>query len=109
MRKIDTGSPGTDLADQIRNQEIRALFNDLMEKLPEIHPEVSREVSPVEARFTVRERCLCRVVPYRDLIHVQIGEEPCWEVRVRGEQDYREAFDRILRELLGLLSLSPSS
>jgi len=96
--------PGIELVKLIRNHEVRKLYIDLIGKLASAHPNIEAVVSPVEARYMVKGKCLCRVVPYRDLLHIQIGEEPCWEVRVRGGHDYPSALDRILRELLRLLA-----
>jgi hypothetical protein len=40
------------------------------------------------------------LVPYRELVHVQIGSDATWETRVRNEQGFRLLADRLLREFV---------
>ena len=66
----------------------------------ELHPDVESRASAVEARFFFNRELLCRVVPYRELFHVQIGEDNAWETRVRNEAGFLDAVDRTVQRFL---------
>jgi hypothetical protein len=43
-------------------------------------------------------------VPYRELVHIQVGDSPVWEARIRNERDYLEAVDMMLRAFVRMAS-----
>jgi hypothetical protein len=71
-----------------------------VDELARLHGDVSLSVGTVDIRAEAWGRQLCRIVPYRELIHVQVGEAPMWESRVRDEAAYLEAIDMILSTFL---------
>jgi len=62
--------------------------------------------SGVELRADFENHLFCRVVPYRELLHIQVGTDPTWEIRVRDRAAYAGAVDRIFREFLRLAAKS---
>jgi hypothetical protein len=98
----DDHPPRPGPADVVTDQSLRRLYGRLVGILGSLHTDVSVEESSVELRALFGEKPLCRVVPYRELIHMQIGSDPTWEVRVRDSGDFAEAVDRLLRVFLRL-------
>jgi hypothetical protein len=94
--------------DVIVNASVRALFHELIEILSNLHGDVVRHCCPVDVRAEFDGRTICRIVPYRELIHLQIGDAPVWEVRIRDEAGYLEAVDRILVVFLSMAAASSS-
>lgn len=88
----------------ITNTSVRALFHELLEIVSTLHDGVTIHRSPVDIRAEYAGRTICRVVPYRELIHLQIGDAPVWEVRVRDEAGYLDAVDRILDVFLTVVA-----
>jgi hypothetical protein len=43
---------------------------------------------------------LCRVVSYRELLHIQIGQNPMWETRVRASSEFPPVMEHIVRAFL---------
>jgi len=84
------------LGDVIASANVRQLYHALLETLVSLHDGVALRHSAVDVRAEFRGRTFCRIVPYRELVHLQVGEAPVWEVRVRDEVEYLEAVDRIL-------------
>lgn len=82
------------------------MYERLVAILGGLHTDVSVGETGVELRARVGERTLCRVVPYRELLHVQVGDAPVWEVRVRDEAAFLDAVDRILRAFVGIVASS---
>jgi hypothetical protein len=54
----------------------------------------------MEARAFFGDTFLCRVVAYRQLFHVLVGDESAWETRVRDSAGYAAALDRVLSRFL---------
>lgn len=69
----------------------------LVETVASLHRDVAVSGTGVDVRAEFRGRLLCRLVPYRELLHVQVGDDPTWETRVRTEGDYLEAIDVLVR------------
>lgn len=82
------------------------MYLRLVDMLRRLHGDVGVEESAVELRAGLGQRTLCRVVPYRDLLHIQVGSNPTWEVRVRDRAGYLAVTDRILREFCHLAAES---
>ncbi len=95
------------LADGIGDRSIRALFDRFVDICLNIHDEIRVDATSVEIRFFFRDEFLLRVVPYRDLFHVQVGEIAEWETRVRTEPGFLETVDRTLDRFLTLCATSP--
>jgi len=86
----------------VANASVRAYFHELLSILSNLHDGVSIHRSPVDIRAEYAGRTICRVVPYRELIHLHIGDAPVWEVRIREEAGYLDAVDRILDVFLAI-------
>lgn len=84
------------LGDVIARANVRQLYHALLETLVSLHDGVALRHSAVDVRAEFRGGTFCRIVPYQELVHVQVGEAPVWEVRVRDDVGYLEAVDRIL-------------
>jgi hypothetical protein len=92
------------LAERFEVPEVKALFLRLADDLNRLHGDVTVSVSDIDLRADAAGRPLCRLVPYRELIHVQVGDGPTWESRVRESGGYYQAVDMIVATLLQLLS-----
>jgi hypothetical protein len=92
------------LGDVIANVTVRGFFCELVEILADLHERVEIQHGPVDIRAEYAGNCICRIVPYRELIHIQVGEAPAWEVRVRDEAAYLDAIDRILDTYLSIVA-----
>ncbi len=88
------------LVDTIADAGVRELCLRLLKEVSGLHADVVVSADGVDIRAEVRGRSLCRIVPYRELFHVQVGASPMWESRVRDEAGYFEAVDMILRTFL---------
>jgi len=82
------------------------MYHRLVQVLRELHTDVGVSESGVELRAELGGRMLCRVVPYRELLHIQVGDSPTWEVRVRDEAGFLDAVDRTLAAFLRLVAAS---
>jgi hypothetical protein len=83
---------------------VRDLCARLVEDLGALHREVEVVGTGVDIRAEFRGRTLCRLVPYRELVHIQVGDSPVWEARIRNERDYLEAVDMMLRAFVRMAS-----
>jgi hypothetical protein len=88
------------LADHIDNPDVRDLFVRLLDGVGGLHRDVAVVASGVDVRMEVRGRTVCRLVPYRELIHVQVEGATSWESRIRDETGYLEVLDRLLTAFL---------
>lgn len=88
------------LGDVISDSAVRTLFHRFAADLSHLHANLDLRVTETELHASFNGRQVCRVVPYRELLHVQAGDRPLWETRVRSESDYWDAFDRVLEGLL---------
>ncbi len=89
-------------ADRITVPEVKQLYNRLIDGTLGIHEDVEVRAAQLESRIQYRGSLVCRVVPYRELFHVQIGGNPMWETRVRDAAGCADAMDRILARFLDL-------
>ena len=89
-----------ELGNGIRDVSTRRFFGRFVRSLVHVHEAIELQTSRVEVRFFYDGAFICRLVPYRELFHVQIGEDPAWETRVRSEKSYIDAFDRTLEYFL---------
>jgi len=105
-RIADDAAPPPALADIIVDQSVRSMYIQLVDTLRRLHSDVRVEETGVELRAGFERRTLCRVVPYRELLHIQVGSDPVWEVRVRDRSGYLAVTDRILREFCQLVAES---
>jgi hypothetical protein len=88
------------LDEVIADRVVRGLYRRLIALVSALHDDVRVEESDVDVRVAFGDHALCRMVPYRELVHVQIGADGTWETRVRDEQGYRVLADRLLREFV---------
>lgn len=94
------GDPG----DVIAEPKLRALYDRFMTAIRRIHPGIVVRPARMESRIVYRDAVVCRVVPYRELFHVQVGGTPGWETRVRDADDCAETLHRVLNRWLDLYS-----
>jgi hypothetical protein len=88
------------LAERIGEERLRGLYTRMLDALGSFSGSLDAEVSAVEARFLYRGRFLCRIVPYREIIHIQIGDSPTWETRIRDDSGWAQALDRLFERFL---------
>jgi len=95
-RNLNHRSRSDDFGETITNLTVRGYFYELLEILTNLGEDVEIGASPVDIRAEYSGNTICRLVPYRELIHLHVGGGPIWEVRIRDEAGYLEAVDRIL-------------
>ena len=99
--------PRSGLFEQVENPELRALVDELRAALPRLHSEIRVHDAPYELSATFRDVLLCRVVPYREVLHVQVGQDPEWETRLHGAREWPGVMERIVRVFLHSLARTP--
>jgi hypothetical protein len=95
-KRFDERRRSVGFGDVIANVSVRGFFHELIDILSNLHEDVEVSRSPVDIRAEYGGRSICRVVPYRELIHLHVGDSPAWETRIRDEAGYLDAVDRIL-------------
>lgn len=100
--RLPNRRPPDQLVDTISNASVRGFYDQMMNHLDTLNEGVVVCQSDVDVRAEFDGRLICRIVPYRDLLHLQIGDSPTWEIRVRDEGGYMEAMGRILEIFLRL-------
>ena len=103
-RRLQDGRLSGSFGDIIANVSVRGFFHELVDVLTHLHEDVEVQYSPVDIRAEYCGRTICRIVPYRELVHMQIGDDPVWEVRIRGEAGYLDAVDLIFDVFLKLVA-----
>ena len=99
----------SDLGEIIQERNLSDLYGWFMAQIQGLHEDVVFESTQVEVRAFFRKWLLCRVVPYRELFHVQIGEENPWEIRVRDNATCIRTLDRVLDAFFELYTSGGSS
>ncbi len=79
---------------------MRRIYEDILSNIVSLDEDVRLECNSLEVRVHLEEEMLCRIVPYRELVHVKIGEGEVWEIRIREEAGYAEAVDMILKRFV---------
>jgi hypothetical protein len=98
------------LADTISDGRMRELFVDFIESVSSMHQDIMVQATDFEVRMMFKGSMLCRIVPYRELMHVQIGDQLAWEIRVRDDESWLEALDMAIRHSLRVVfSAQPAS
>jgi hypothetical protein len=92
--------PRSGLSERVADRELGRQVDELRVLLPRLHSGVTVCETPYELLVQFREKSLCRVVPYRELLHVQVGQDPVWETRIRSAREWPEVMDRIVRVFL---------
>ena len=92
----------TPLSEEITDPLVRGLFERFVETVGGFHGDLQLVTSRADLRFLFADVLVCRVAPYRELFHVQIGESPTWETRVRRADDLVETVDRALGRFLAV-------
>ncbi len=100
-------SAAADPADVIAVAGAREAWDRLLACVEGLGDDVRVRRGPMEVRAEVAERTLCRLVPYRELVHVLVGDSPAWETRVRTPDDVFDAADRIVTAYLRRAAESP--
>ncbi|UCH84138.1 MAG: hypothetical protein JSW50_00160 [Candidatus Latescibacterota bacterium] len=98
--------PKIDPGNAIANQRVKVLYDNFLDAVCGIHEEVNLSTTRVELRILFRNALLCRVVPYRDIIHVQVGDKNPWEIRIRNEESCVDTLDRVLARFFDIYSSS---
>jgi hypothetical protein len=101
-------APRPDLSDVVADPVVARLLADLRAALPRLHGEVRVTETPVDLRAEFRGALVCRVVPYRELLHIQVGENPMWETRLRTAYEFPHVVDRIVRTFLRAYAHAPT-
>ena len=96
--------PEPRLADNISDHSVRDIYLRMLDMLTNLHEDVRVNESNVDVRAECGNVLICRLVPYRELIHAQIGESPKWEIRIRTQNDSNDAIERILNTFLRTIS-----
>lgn len=97
----------TPLLDKIVDTHIRDLLACYLGWVADLHGEIHFHTSTVDTRVFCGEDLLCRVVPYNELFHVQVGATPVWETRVRNESTCLDTMDRTLQRFLEIHAKRP--
>lgn len=90
------------LGDQISDGAVSKLFYRYLESVGGMHDDIAEKTSSVEIRLFFGDELVCRLVPYRELFHVQIGDGSVWETRVRNEAMFEDTLDHTLHRFLEL-------
>lgn len=88
------------LVETITDPSLRREFADLITRTLDLDDSMALEATNVEFRLTCGDAFVCRLAPYDELFHAQVGENPAWETRVRTPKGAREALDRIIQRYL---------
>lgn len=100
MHNPHESRPALRLANEIADRSVKELFERFVETYSNVHDDIRVQTTSVEIRFFYQGELLCRLAPYRELFHVQIGDGPGWETRVRTEESFFAAIDRALHRFL---------
>ena len=96
--------PPDRLGDVITDGAVRGYYREVVKHLENLHGDVAVRKSEIDLRAEFAGRTICRIVPYRELLHIQVGDSVVWETRVRTESGFMEAMGRILEAFLRLAS-----
>lgn len=94
-----------DLGDVIADAAVHKLYHRLIAYVSGLHEDLDMRRSAVEIHAEYHGRPLCRIVPYRELLHIHVGDAPAWEVRVRDDAGFLEAVHRILENFAAMAAL----
>jgi hypothetical protein len=101
MQHALTGVPQvSNLVERLSSGYLKSLFSELILHLSALNDEVEVRSCDIEVRIELSNNLICRIVPYRELLHIQVGDCPGWEVRIRDEQGYFEALDMCISQYL---------
>jgi hypothetical protein len=100
-------SPQSNPADVVTDRAVARVVDDLRVALARLHGDVRVVETPIELRAEFRGAVLCRVVAYRELLHIQVGQDPVWETRLRTADEFPEVMDRIVRAFLRACAREP--
>ncbi len=101
MQPIPTKPPReSDPGDVIANRELQELYRRFIDSVRDIHEDVVLDINHMEIWARFGDSVLCRIVPYRELFHVQVGQDNIWEIRVRNRSGCLETLDRVLSRFL---------
>lgn len=92
--------PPSSLAEVVANPALARLVDDLRVALARLHGDVRVVETSMELRAEFHGVAICRVVPYRELLHIQVGQDPMWETRLRKASEFPPVMDRIVRDFL---------
>ncbi len=97
------------LAGSMRESGLKELFREMCSKVSLLHADMKLDISSVEVRAYLWNSPVCRLVPYPELLHVQVGREPVWDLRLKDRKTYFRAIDRVLEEYLQIVAFNCSS
>lgn len=90
----------SNLVEKLSSGYLKSLFSELISHLAALNEMVEVRSCDFEVRIELSNNLICRIVPYRELLHIQVGDRPGWEVRIRDEQGYFEALDMCISQYL---------
>lgn len=92
--------PRPGLADVVADRALAHRLDELRAALARLHSEVIVTETSMELQAEFRGVRFCRVVPYRELLHIQVGDNPTWETRVRHAGELPLVIEHIVRAFL---------
>jgi hypothetical protein len=92
------------LAEDVNDHRLRDLFVRFVAEVGSLDNRIRLDANDVEVRVLCDGRFVCRVAPYRELFHVQVGETVVWETRVREKGGFLAALDRTIQHYLEVRS-----
>jgi hypothetical protein len=93
-------SQPTSLADIVADPSVARLVDDVRTALGRLHSEVRVAETSVDLQAEFRGVVFCRLAPYRELLHFQVGHDPVWETRLRTAAEFPPVMERIVRAFL---------
>ena len=103
MQRTAPGHPqALKLGRNILDSRVRRIYEDILSNIESLDEDVRLECNNIEVRAHLDDEMICLVVPYRELVHVKIGEGEVREIRIREDSEYAEAVDMILKRFLEL-------
>jgi hypothetical protein len=96
--------PRPDSGDVIARPDVAGMVGELREAIVRLHSGVRVVESPLDLSAEFRGVTFCRITPYRELIHIQIGQDPMWEARLRTAGELPEVTARVVRAFLDVFA-----
>ncbi|HET6348016.1 MAG TPA: hypothetical protein VFH88_02935 [Candidatus Krumholzibacteria bacterium] len=97
-----------DTDDTVARPDVARLADELRDTLARLHSGVRVTESSVDLVAEFRGVTFCRVAPYREVLHVQVGNDPVWESRIRTADELADVTARIVRAFLHVFADEPA-
>jgi len=100
--------PSSDPGEVVARLDVARLSGELRDTLFRLHGDVRVVESAVDVIAEFRGVTFCRIAPYRELVHVQVGHAPVWESRIRTADELPEVKARIVQAFLHVFAHTPT-